>query len=200
MLSALLDHLWQSSLFAVGVGILTFMLRRNSASVRFGLWFSASVKFLVPFALLSELGSHIPRYTPALNAVNGAYCLGTAIHGITSPMAGLSRVIGPEPALSAPGHPVLSILGILWACGVVALGVYWFIGWRRNPTRARGIRTREYRLSNPSKNFRGDARACRRGHRADLTWCRTELRNGCLRGSCEPFWRTSAAMLGDGII
>ena len=57
---ALANHLWQSTLFAVLVGCLTLLLRKNSARVRCTLWLAASVKFLVPFALLTALGAQIP--------------------------------------------------------------------------------------------------------------------------------------------
>ena len=49
MISELANHLWQSTLFAVAVGLLTLMCRKNHASVRYWLWFSASVKFFIPF-------------------------------------------------------------------------------------------------------------------------------------------------------
>jgi beta-lactamase regulating signal transducer with metallopeptidase domain len=54
-----IDHLWQSTLFAIAVGLLTLAFRRNRARVRYALWFAASVKFLVPFSLIIWLGSFI---------------------------------------------------------------------------------------------------------------------------------------------
>src|SRR5262245_46475205 len=56
MTAMLANHLWQSTLFAVAVAIFTFTFRRHRANVRFHLWLCASVKFLVPFALLVDLG------------------------------------------------------------------------------------------------------------------------------------------------
>jgi bla regulator protein BlaR1 len=53
MIALLLDHLWQSSIFAGGAALLVFALRHNGANVRFWLWFAASMKLLVPFALLT---------------------------------------------------------------------------------------------------------------------------------------------------
>jgi bla regulator protein blaR1 len=35
---ALASHLWQSTWFAVAVGLLTLLFRRNRARVRFALW------------------------------------------------------------------------------------------------------------------------------------------------------------------
>ena len=59
MISELANHLWQSTLFAVAIGLLTLMCRKNHASVRYWLWFSASVKFFVPFTLLMALGDRM---------------------------------------------------------------------------------------------------------------------------------------------
>lgn len=51
------NHLWQSTLFAAVAGLLTLVFRRNRAQTRYWLWFAASVKFLVPFAVLMTIGS-----------------------------------------------------------------------------------------------------------------------------------------------
>ena len=58
-MTALLDHLWQSTLFALPLGALTLLLRRHAAAVRFWLWFAASVKFLVPFSVLMAMGAAV---------------------------------------------------------------------------------------------------------------------------------------------
>ena len=65
-MTALLDHLWQSTLFAVPLGVLTLWLRRHAASVRFWLWFAASVKFLVPFSLLMAIGAAMTLPVPPM--------------------------------------------------------------------------------------------------------------------------------------
>jgi hypothetical protein len=52
MISALTNHFWQSTVFALAAGLLTLAFRKNRAQVRYALWFCASIKFLVPFALL----------------------------------------------------------------------------------------------------------------------------------------------------
>jgi bla regulator protein BlaR1 len=54
-----LNHIWQSTLFSAVVGVLALALRGYSARARFWLWMSASLKFLVPFAILAILGSHL---------------------------------------------------------------------------------------------------------------------------------------------
>jgi len=59
------SHLVQSTLFAGAAALLTLAFRANRAQVRFWLWLSASLKFLIPFALLSIAGSHIRAWAPA---------------------------------------------------------------------------------------------------------------------------------------
>ena len=65
MIAALLDHIWQSTLFAGAAWLLTLAFRRNGAALRFWLWFAASIKFLVPFAGLAALGEYLSRQYPA---------------------------------------------------------------------------------------------------------------------------------------
>ncbi|HEY4077348.1 MAG TPA: M56 family metallopeptidase [Rhizomicrobium sp.] len=65
MIAALLDHIWQSTLFAGAAGLLTLICWRNAARVRFALWFAASLKFLVPFSALAALGAWLFRQFPA---------------------------------------------------------------------------------------------------------------------------------------
>ncbi len=51
------NHLWQSTAFAAAVALLTLALRGNRARTRHWVWMAASLKFLVPFAILAALGS-----------------------------------------------------------------------------------------------------------------------------------------------
>ena len=59
------NHLWQSTLFVIAAGLLTLILRKNQARCRYWLWLAASLKFLVPFSLLSGLGGCLagPRFS-----------------------------------------------------------------------------------------------------------------------------------------
>ncbi len=56
MLTDIVNHLWQSTLIATAIAALAVMLRDHGAHVRYWLWWAASVKFLVPFSLLTMLG------------------------------------------------------------------------------------------------------------------------------------------------
>src|SRR5262245_22810503 len=66
--SLLADHLWQSTMFAIGAALVTLALRKNHARTRFWIWWIASLKFLVPFSLLVSLGANISwtRVEPSL--------------------------------------------------------------------------------------------------------------------------------------
>jgi len=64
MIGELINHVWQSTLFAVVAWLLTIAFRKNRAQVPHWLWFSASFKFLIPFSLLMALGSQL-EWAPA---------------------------------------------------------------------------------------------------------------------------------------
>src|SRR5262245_51862738 len=59
MADMLWNHLWQSTLFAAAVALVTLAFRRNRAQVRYWLWLAASLKFLIPFSALMWLGAQI---------------------------------------------------------------------------------------------------------------------------------------------
>jgi beta-lactamase regulating signal transducer with metallopeptidase domain len=118
--AAILDHLWQSTLFAAGIGLLAAMVRDGAARMRFWLWFAASMKFLVPFAALAAAGSHLLRplaAAPSLAALS-------AMQPAAEPFAAAA------PVLPATAHAGLSLLLVaLWAGGsAIVLGV-WLMRW-----------------------------------------------------------------------
>jgi hypothetical protein len=55
-LSAVGNHLWQSTLFAGAAALIAITLKKNRAAVRYRLWLAASLKFLLPFSLLVGIG------------------------------------------------------------------------------------------------------------------------------------------------
>jgi bla regulator protein blaR1 len=65
MIGEIINHLWQSTVFAAAVALLVLAFRKNRAEVRYWLWLSASLKFLVPFSLLISLGIHLWDALPA---------------------------------------------------------------------------------------------------------------------------------------
>jgi len=60
----LANHLWQSTLCAVVAGLPTLAFRRHEARVRYWLWMTASLTFLLPLTLLFGIGSQL-QWAPA---------------------------------------------------------------------------------------------------------------------------------------
>src|SRR5262245_43722881 len=58
-LSFLGNHLLQSTLFGAVAYLLALLLKKNRAAVRYWLWVAASIKFLVPFAVLVSIGRQV---------------------------------------------------------------------------------------------------------------------------------------------
>ena len=129
MIGELTNHVWQSTLFAIAGGLLTVALRENRAQVRFWLWFSASVKFFVPFTLLMSLGGHL-QWTPAQRIATQitAPAVSFTMVQITQPFATTSP-LAPSTRSTGDWLPV-AVLGV-WACGFAAVASMRFRGWLR---------------------------------------------------------------------
>jgi bla regulator protein BlaR1 len=129
---ALGNHLWQSTVFAAAAGLLTLTLRRNHARARYWLWLAASVKFLIPFSLLVNLGSLL-SWSHASTAVKAP--LYFVIEEVSQPFRqSASPAISPSTsAVLAPGllHWFPAALLTLWLCGFVAVLFTWCVRWRR---------------------------------------------------------------------
>src|SRR5215831_16412176 len=135
MTSQLTNHLWQSTWFAVAAGLLTLAFRKNRARVRYWLWFSASIKFLVPFSLLIVLGSSlnwVPATKRGLSIPSPSVSL--AMVQLSQPFADRFPQ-GPPVRRKRPWAP-MAIYGV-WAIGFA--GIVWIRirGWRRIRTALR---------------------------------------------------------------
>jgi uncharacterized protein (TIGR03435 family) len=130
MMSELANHLWQSTLFAIAAGVLTLMCRKNHASVRYWLWFSASIKFFVPFTLLMALGDRLEWASKASQIATPAVSATLAQMGrpfVADPVIGFLTV--PEAPRTAEWF-ALAFFGI-WGAGVIAMTLVRFRTWRR---------------------------------------------------------------------
>jgi beta-lactamase regulating signal transducer with metallopeptidase domain len=131
-MSALFDHLWQSTLFAAALGPLTLAFRREGAAVRHALWFAASVKFLLPFSALMTLGSVL------LAPVAPAYPVPLMLHRIAS----MAQPFAPATTVPVtPDIQLVTILLALWACGFCAVAGVWLVRWARLGAIVRAART-----------------------------------------------------------
>jgi bla regulator protein blaR1 len=121
----IINHLWQSSCFVLLAALLAFVLRKNRPKVRYGIWLSASLKFLAPFALLVSLGSVVPR--PVRHAVPVPVLPDTLIQ--------IAEPFSPAHYTTVPAHAPLEWLpvaiGILWALGFFAVVLVRCRSWFR---------------------------------------------------------------------
>ena len=59
-MDGLINHLWQSTVFVLLIALGVRALRKNSPRLRYWLWLTASVKFLIPFSLIVSTGARVP--------------------------------------------------------------------------------------------------------------------------------------------
>ncbi|HKU65054.1 MAG TPA: M56 family metallopeptidase [Rhizomicrobium sp.] len=145
MIALLLNHLWQSSLCVGGAGLLTLALRRNGANVRFWLWFAASVKFLVPFALLTALSAYL--LTPILSPVAAPAVIlmkplaqpfsapslttAPASTAVLTAMPSFAPSLTAVPVVPAAALDLESALLVLWVAGFLIIALRWLVRWSR---------------------------------------------------------------------
>jgi uncharacterized protein (TIGR03435 family) len=128
MIGIVTAHLWQSTLFAGAAALLTLAFRANKAHVRYCLWLSASYKFLIPFALLTSLGRHIPWTPSSIRGIAAATpSLSYTVDRFSQPL--FPRNPLPVTATSAGAWIDLVIPG-LWLCGVMYLALTRLRRWR----------------------------------------------------------------------
>jgi bla regulator protein BlaR1 len=113
------NHLWESTLFAGVVFLLTLAFGKNPARVRHWLWLAASVKFLIPFSLLVGLGGHFGIRTIAPSQV-------------TYVMEGARQQFAP-PEVRLAQRPSSSVdwIGPVWIGGCVVVLFLWGVRWWR---------------------------------------------------------------------
>ena len=121
MISAVLDHLWQSTLVAFAAAVLALAFRGGPAAVRYGLWFTASAKFLVPFAALGALGRLLaPAIRPPAAVTSDAALIARAAEPFSPAL--------PATHLAIPFDPTL-LLVVVWALGSVGVLAFWLARW-----------------------------------------------------------------------
>ena len=129
MAPALGNHLWQSTLFALGAGLLAWTLRGSQARARYWLWLAASLKFLVPFSALVAMGSRLSWSHALEGSNNGLYFV---IEGLIRPF--------PQPTVTQPASAMFlsglanmlpALLAAGWLCGFIVVLFVWLLRYRR---------------------------------------------------------------------
>src|SRR5580692_10753722 len=125
--TALMTHLLQSTAFVGGAWLLTLALSRYPARVRFWVWMSTSIKFLVPFALLTNLGTRWAKPQPFHTVFY------TVIEEINQPfLKAQPPAFGPVTSThSLQENPwfIWTLAGV-WACGSLLMLLRWARQWR----------------------------------------------------------------------
>jgi uncharacterized protein (TIGR03435 family) len=145
------NHLWQSTLFALVIAGLAFVLRKNHARTRYWLWLAASAKFLIPFSLLVVLGGFLARLHPASGFSEAK--TSAASYVVMGKMSQPFKVADDSPvvttfhraaaidervsvaarvnALLSPITPLQAALGVVWISGLLTVVVTWITRWWR---------------------------------------------------------------------
>jgi bla regulator protein BlaR1 len=124
------DHLWQSTLFAALVGLLTLAFRNNRAQVRNSLWLAASVKFLIPFAALVAIGNHFGRRRAAPLVQNPTPSV-IDMNTISQPFSRLAAGTPPTVVFHSLTSVIPILLFAVWVCGCAVILFTWWRFWRR---------------------------------------------------------------------
>jgi bla regulator protein blaR1 len=128
-LQPLANHLWQSTLFAAVAGLMTPVLRRNRAQTRYGLWLAASVKFLIPFSVLVEMGGRFGWHTERAMAMTQS-AIPAVIEQVSRPFAAPVPLVTIPAAQSSFDSWIPTIIYGVWAIGFLTLAFCWWLRWR----------------------------------------------------------------------
>ncbi len=137
VVSGLANHLWQSTVVALCIGVLTLALRKNSARLRHVLWMVASAKFLIPFSLLIALGAYLE---PATHQSVSPSAMSAVLGQITEPFSGQQNilVISAPAASYAPANLPVAVpparnwpvaLLAIWIAGFLVIAFSWIRKW-----------------------------------------------------------------------
>jgi bla regulator protein blaR1 len=128
-ITALVSHLEQSTLIVLVAWMVTLVLRTNRPSVRFWIWFLASVKFLLPFSILVNVGEWLRR---AVGAPFREPAVAEVIRRIPLPLSGATPPFLPSSSANAHSpNLVLLTIAVVWGCGSLVLAVRWWCEWRK---------------------------------------------------------------------
>lgn len=128
---ALGNHLWQSTLFAGAAWALAFVLRKQSARTRYWVWMAASVKFLVPFAVLVRIGNRLAWLQAATTGAHRGWLF--AMETLSQPFSQASAtVVSGDSAIAFLSLTrLLPALVAVWFCGFVVVVTVWLVQWRK---------------------------------------------------------------------
>jgi bla regulator protein BlaR1 len=136
------NHLWQSTLFVAVVALLTLAFRQNRAGMRYWLWLAASLKFMMPFAVLIKLGGYLGSVrSPDYYGSNSVVSL--TIMQLNQPFDTQAAAVIAHPVTDAANSlTALSrfapFLLRVWVLGTLTALAVWLVRWHRISAIAKG--------------------------------------------------------------
>lgn len=128
MILMILNHLWQSTLCLGIACALAWLLRKNRAAVRYRIWLAASVKFLVPFALLVWLGHGMaPVRATTMQSVMLMPPTVFVAQEVATPFTAEAQ---PVHDLAVHWPSAAELAAAVWGLGVLLVALRWWRGWR----------------------------------------------------------------------
>jgi bla regulator protein blaR1 len=126
------DHLWQSTLVAVVAGMLTLILRKDHARVRYWMWLSASAKFLIPFAVLVEVGRRLGWRPAPIGTKAGLYFVIKEVgQPFTNQPLEIHSTLVPTAVSPSPLHLLPALATAVWLIGFAAVVSTRYLLWQR---------------------------------------------------------------------
>ena len=128
--SELANHLWQSTVVAAVAWTLAAALRKNQARTRYWIWLIASMKFLLPFSLLTSTGEWLKLLVAAPVVEKPA--LANVMEQIVQPFPQTQLFEATERVVSAHRTNYLPVLLVsIWICGALIVVLRCARGWIR---------------------------------------------------------------------
>ena len=122
---------------------------------RYGVWLAASLKFLVPFSLLTALGERFGWHpTVFASAVPLRMVIDAAAPLVAAPATAAAHQSLSSP-LAAVGSTLPVLLVAAWVLGAATLVVTWIVRWRRVASLVRSAASVEFRVPVYSRRLFG---------------------------------------------
>jgi bla regulator protein blaR1 len=135
------NHLWQSTAVAMAAALAALAVRGGRARARYWLWLAASVKFLVPFAVLGALGGGLGAWLrPAAEPARAPLLIRQAAEPFAVTDDPLPLAAAPAPQAAPAASPLPAALLAVWIGGILVVGGVWFARWRRMAALVRAAR------------------------------------------------------------
>lgn len=123
-LSAMANHIWQSTLYLTCVSAVTAALKKQPARIRYGIWLSATAKFLIPFSAFSMFGIWLAHFHTAPRRQAG---FETIVQYVGRPFTPADSIVGHGASGLAVWLPAMACL--LWMIGSAVVLVHYLKRW-----------------------------------------------------------------------